>query len=45
MVNRTFCAVKVTDLFKVQETGYVNEEVKILGMLDHPNIIKVYDTY
>ena len=45
MVDRSFCAVKVTDLVKVSKAGYKNEEVKILKMLDHPNIIKVYDTY
>ena len=39
-------AIKVLDKFKLRDSiDYIMEEIAILNHLDHPNIVKYYETY
>jgi len=38
-------AVKIIDKAKVEDMGDIEREVEIMGMIEHPNVIKLFEIY
>ena len=39
------CAVKIIDKAKVEDMQDIEREIDIMGQIDHPNVIKLYEIH
>ena len=41
----TTVAIKVIDKAKVEDMNDIQREIEIMGMMDHPHVVKLYEIY